>query len=74
MARHPIQRKHLNNLEPFHDSILVQKMANQLMKKGKKMLAQKILKQTIREIEKRTHQGNIIAHEHGGYKLGGFSG
>ena len=59
MARYPIRKKHLPSPDPFYDSILIQKITNQLMKKGKKTLAQKILKQTVQEIEKKTQQDPI---------------
>ena len=43
----------------YYDSILLQKMIHQLMKKGKKTLAYKILNEAIDEIEKKTQQDPI---------------
>ena len=59
MARYPIKKKNIIKPDPFYDSLLVQKIINQLMKKGKKTLAQKILNQTIQQIEKGTQQDPI---------------
>ena len=59
MARHPIKKKNIIQPDPFYDSILIQKIINKLMKKGKKMLARKVLNQTIQQIEKKTQQDPI---------------
>lgn len=59
MSRHPLKKKHTIKPDPFYDSILIQKITNQLMKKGKKTLARKILNQTINQIEKKTNQDPI---------------
>ena len=59
MARYSIRKKHSTSSDPFYDSILIQKIINQLMKKGKKTLAHKILKQTVHEIERKTQQDPI---------------
>lgn len=59
MSRHPLKKKHVIKPDPFYDSILIQKITNQLMKKGKKTLAQKILNQTIHQIEKKTNQDPV---------------
>ena len=59
MSRHPLKKKHIIKPDPFYDSILIQKITNQLMKKGKKTLAQKIVNQTIQQIEKKTQQDPI---------------
>ena len=59
MSRHPQKKKHIIKPDPFYDSILIQKMTNQLMKKGKKTLARKILNQTIHQIEKKTQQDPV---------------
>ena len=59
MSRHPIKKQHIIKPDPFYDSILIQKMTNQLMKKGKKTLARKILNQTIQQIEKKTQQDPV---------------
>lgn len=59
MSRHPIKKKHIIKPDPFYDSILIQKMTNQLMKKGKKTLARKILNQTIKQIENKTQQDPV---------------
>lgn len=59
MSRYPLKKKHIIKPDPFYDSILIQKIINQLMKKGKKTLARKILNQTIQQIEKNTQQDPI---------------
>ena len=56
MSRRQLFKKRLITPDPFYDSILIQKMINQLIKKGKKTLAHKILNQTIKEIEHKTQQ------------------
>ena len=63
MSRYPLKKKHIIKLDPFYDSILIQKMTNQLMKKGKKNLARKILNQTLRQIEQKTQQDPIHVFE-----------
>ena len=59
MSRRQIFKKRLITPDPFYDSILIQKIANQLIKRGKKTLAHKILNQTIQKIEKKTQQDPI---------------
>lgn len=59
MSRYPLKKKHIIKPDTFYDSILIQKIINQLMKKGKKTLARKILNKTIRQIEKNTQQDPI---------------
>ena len=63
MPRYPLKKKYIIKPDPFHDSILIQKMTNQLMKKGKKNLARKILNQTLRQIEQKTKQDPIHVFE-----------
>jgi len=63
MSRYPLKKKYIIKLDPFYDSILIQKMTNQLMKKGKKNLARKILNQTLRQIEQKTQQDPIHIFE-----------
>ena len=53
MSRNKKIKKQFVIPDPFFDSILIQKIANKLMKKGKKTLAHKIINQTIKEIEKK---------------------
>ena len=59
MARRPILKKRIINPDPFYESVLVQKIVNQLMKKGKKNLAHRLFNQVIQEIEKKTKQDPI---------------
>lgn len=59
MPRNPLKKKNIIKSDPFYDSILIQKITNQLMKKGKKTLARKILNQTLYQIEKKTQQDPI---------------
>lgn len=59
MSRRRNLKTRIINPDPFYDSILIQKITNQLMKKGKKTLAHKILNQVIQEIEKKTQQDPI---------------
>lgn len=59
MARRQILKKRVINPDPFYESILIQKIVNQLMKKGKKTLAHRLLNQVIQEIEKKTKQDPI---------------
>ena len=59
MPRQPTKKIHIIKPDPFYDSILIQKITNKLMKKGKKTLARKILNQTIKQIEKKTQQDPI---------------
>lgn len=59
MSRYPIKKKHIIKPDPFYDSILIQKIINQLMKKGNKTLARKILNQTIQQIEEKTQQDPV---------------
>ena len=63
MSRYPLKKKYIIKPDPFHYSILIQKMTNQLMKKGKKNLARKILNQTLRQIEQKTQQDPIHVFE-----------
>lgn len=59
MSRNPIKKKKYPKLDPFYNSSLIQKITNQLTKKGKKNLARKILNQAIRQIEKKTQKDPI---------------
>nr|YP_009268307.1 Ribosomal protein S7 [Ostreobium quekettii]ANG44409.1 ribosomal protein S7 [Ostreobium sp. OS1B]SBQ77033.1 Ribosomal protein S7 [Ostreobium quekettii] len=59
MSRYPLKKKHIIKPDPFYDSVLIQKITNQLMKKGKKTLARKILNQTLQQIEKKTQQDPV---------------
>ena len=59
MSRYTLKKKQAIKPEPFYDSVLIQKMTNQLMKKGNKTLARKILNQTLYQIEKKTQQDPI---------------
>ena len=59
MSRYTLKKKHTIKPDPFYDSVLIQKMTNQLMKKGNKTLAQKILNQTLYQIEKKTQQDPV---------------
>lgn len=63
MSRYRLKKKYIIKPDPFHDSILIQKMTNQLMKKGKKNLARKILNQTLQQIEQKTQQDPIHVFE-----------
>nr|UXE30621.1 ribosomal protein S7 [Ostreobium quekettii]UXE30697.1 ribosomal protein S7 [Ostreobium quekettii]UXE30773.1 ribosomal protein S7 [Ostreobium quekettii]UXE30849.1 ribosomal protein S7 [Ostreobium quekettii] len=59
MSRNKKIKKQLVMPDPFFDSILIQKITNKLMKKGKKTLAHKIINQTIKEIEKKTQKDPV---------------
>lgn len=59
MSRNKKIKKQLVIPDPFFDSILIQKITNKLMKKGKKTLAHKIINQTIKEIEKKTQKDPV---------------
>lgn len=59
MARRQILKKNYIHSVLFYDSILIQKIINQLIKKGKKTLAHRIIKQVIHEIEHKTQQDPI---------------
>lgn len=59
MSRHRKLKNRIINPDPFHDSILIQKIVNQLMKKGKKTLAHRILNLVIQEIEQKTQKDPI---------------
>ena len=59
MSRNSLKKHHTIKPDPFYNSILIQKITNQLMKKGKGTLARKILNQTIQQIEKKTQQDPI---------------
>lgn len=65
MSRHTIKNKRLIVADPFYDSILIQKITNKLMKKGKKILAHKIMNKSIQEIEKKTQKDPIQIIEQG---------
>lgn len=59
MSRRRLLKIRIINPDPFYDSILIQKIVNQIMKKGKKTLAHKLLNQVIQEIENKTQQDPI---------------
>ena len=59
MPRHSLKKRNIIKPDPLYDSILIQKIINQLMKKGKKTLARKILNQTIQQIEIKTQQDPV---------------
>ena len=59
MSRNKKIKKQLIMPDPFFDSILIQKITNKLMKKGKKTLAHKIINQTIKQIEKKTQKDPV---------------
>lgn len=59
MSRHRKLKNRIINPDPFHDSILIQKIVNQLMKKGKKTLAHRILNLVIQEIEQKTQKDPV---------------
>lgn len=59
MSRNKKIKKQLVMPDPFFDSILIQKITNKLMKKGKKTLAHKIINRTIKEIEKKTQKDPV---------------
>lgn len=59
MSRNKKIKKQLVMPDPFFDSILIQKITNKLIKKGKKTLAHKIINQTIKEIEKKTQKDPV---------------
>ena len=59
MSRYTLKKKHIIKPDPFYDSVLIQKMTNQLMKKGNKTLARRILNQTLYQIEKKTQQDPV---------------
>ena len=59
MSRNKKIKKQLIIPDPFFDSILIKKIDNKLMKKGKKTLAHKIINQTIKEIEKKTQNDPV---------------
>lgn len=59
MSRYIIKNKKLIVPDPFYDSILIQKITNKLIKKGKKTLAHKIMNKCIQEIEKKIQQDPI---------------
>ena len=63
MSRYTLKKKHIIKPDPFYDSVLIQKMTNQLMKKGNKTLARKILNQTLYQIEKKTQQDPVLVIE-----------
>ena len=65
MSRHTIKNKRLIVADPFYDSILIQKITNKLMKKGKKILAHKIMNKSIQEIKKKTQKDPIQIIEQG---------
>ena len=59
MSRYPVYKKKSIEPDPFYDSILIEKITNQLMKKGKKGLARKIINETIQKIEKKIQKDPI---------------
>ena len=59
MSRYSIKKKHTIKPDPFYDSVLIQKITNQLMKKGNKTLAQKILNRALKQIEIKTQQDPV---------------
>lgn len=59
MSRHRKFKNRTINPDPFYDSILIQKIVNQLMKKGKKTLAHRILNLVIKEIEQKTQKDPV---------------
>ena len=59
MSRRKILKKQCITPDPFYDSILIQKVINKLIKKGKKTLAHKILNLTIQKIENKTQKDPI---------------
>lgn len=59
MSRRRLLKNRIINPDPFYDSILIQKIVNQIMKKGKKALAYKLLNQVIQEIETKAQQDPI---------------
>lgn len=59
MSRRRLLKNRITHPDPFYDSILIQKIVNQIMKKGKKTLAHKLLNQVIYEIENKTQQDPI---------------
>nr|UXE31161.1 ribosomal protein S7 [Ostreobium quekettii]UXE31238.1 ribosomal protein S7 [Ostreobium quekettii] len=65
MSRHPLKKRHIIKPDPLYDSILIQKIINQLMKKGKKTLARKIINRTIQQIESKTQQDPVHIIEQG---------
>lgn len=65
MSRHLLKKRHIIKPDPLYDSILIQKIINQLMKKGKKTLARKIINQTIQQIELKTQQDPVHIIEQG---------
>lgn len=59
MSRYTIKNNRLIVADPFYNSILIQKITNKIMKKGKKILAHKIMNKSIQEIEKKTQKDPI---------------
>nr|UXE30925.1 ribosomal protein S7 [Ostreobium quekettii] len=59
MPRHPSKDFNIIKADPIYNSILIQKLTNQLMKKGKKTLARRILNKTIQQIEIKTKQDPV---------------
>ena len=59
------------SIEPdlFYDSILIQKIVNKIMKKGKKRLAHRLINQTVQEIEKNTQQDPVQVIEQAVYNI-----
>ena len=64
MTRRQIFKKNHIHSILFYDSILIQKIINQLTKKGKKTLAHRIINQVIQEIEHKTQQDPIQVIEY----------
>lgn len=69
MARQKIIKKRLIEPDPFYNSVLIQKIVNKIMRKGKKSLAQRLLYQTAQEIEKKTQQDPIQVIEQAVYNI-----
>ena len=69
MSRQKIIKKRLIEPDLFYDSVLIQKIVNQIMKKGKKSLSQRLINQTAQEIEKRTQQDPIQIIEQAVYNV-----
>ena len=59
MSRYPLKKQRIIKPDPFYDSVLIQKITNQLMKKGNKTLSQKILNKTLQQIERKTQQDPV---------------
>ena len=69
MSRQKVVKKRLIEPDPFYDSVLIQKLVNKIMKKGKKSLAQRLINQIVQEIEKKTQQDPIQLIEQAVYNV-----